>query len=99
MGWRARLDPVTTAETAPAPPPAAPRAFGAPFVLVVASALAYFIGLGILAPVLPRYVEDELNGGGAEVGIVVGAFALTAALLRPAVGRLGDRRGRRVLVV
>ncbi|MBA2283565.1 MAG: MFS transporter [Acidimicrobiia bacterium] len=90
---------MTTAETRPVPPPAEARAFGAPFVLVVASALAYFVGLGILAPVLPRYVEDELGGGGAQVGIVVGAFALTAALLRPWVGRVGDQRGRRVLVL
>jgi len=33
------------------------------------------------------------------VGVAVGAFAVSAALLRPWVGRLGDRHGRRVLVV
>ncbi|MGI8664229.1 MAG: MFS transporter [Acidimicrobiales bacterium] len=69
------------------------------FVLVTGAALAYFVGLGILAPVLPRYVEDELGGGGLAVGAAVGAFAVSAALLRPAVGRIGDERGRRVLVV
>ena len=69
------------------------------FVVVVASALAYFIGLGTLAPVLPRYVEDELHGGGVSVGIVVGSFAVSAALLRPWVGKIGDTRGRRLLVV
>lgn len=74
-------------------------AFDRRFVLVVAVGFAYFSGLGVLAPVLPRYVEDELAGGGAEVGIVVGAFAVSAALLRPWVGRVGDRDGRRVLVV
>jgi MFS family permease len=75
------------------------RPFDRRFVIVVASALSYFIGLGILAPVLPRYIEDVLDGGGAEVGIAVGAFAVTAALLRPGVGRVGDRRGRRILIV
>ena len=60
--------------------------------------LSYFVGLGILAPVLPRYIEDVLDGGGAAVGVAVGAFAITAAL-RPWVGRQGDRRGRRVLLV
>lgn len=74
-------------------------AFDRRFVLVVAVGFAYFSGLGVLAPVLPRYVEDELAGGGAEVGIVVGSFAVSAALLRPWVGRVGDRDGRRVLVV
>lgn len=74
-------------------------AFDRRFVLVVAVGFAYFSGLGVLAPVLPRYVEDELAGGGAEVGIVVGSFVVSAALLRPWVGRVGDRDGRRVLVV
>ncbi|MCP4083993.1 MAG: MFS transporter [Actinomycetia bacterium] len=52
-----------------------------------------------LYPVLPRFVEDELGGTGASVGMAVGSFGVTAALLRPVAGRLGDRYGRRVLVV
>lgn len=69
------------------------------FVLVTGSALAYFIGIGAITPVLPRYVEDDLGGGGTAVGLAVGAFAVSAALLRPLVGRIGDDRGRRVLVL
>jgi MFS family permease len=69
------------------------------FVLVTGSALAYFIGIGAITPVLPRYVEDDLGGGGTAVGLAVGAFAVSAALLRPLIGRIGDERGRRVLVV
>ena len=69
------------------------------FVRITGSALAYFIAIGVLAPVLPRYVEDVLHGGGAAVGVVVGAFAVSAAALRPIVGRIGDRRGRRILVL
>ncbi|HEV3226357.1 MAG TPA: MFS transporter [Acidimicrobiales bacterium] len=69
------------------------------FVRITGSALAYFIAIGVLAPVLPRYVEDELHGGGTAVGIAVGAFAVSAALLRTVVGRIGDSRGRRVLVL
>ncbi len=77
----------------------APARFGPRFALVVCSASFYFIGIGTLAPVLPHYVQDVLKGGGIEVGVVVGAFAVSAALLRSSVGRLGDRSGRRVLVV
>jgi MFS family permease len=69
------------------------------FALITGAALAYFIGLGSLLPVLPRYVEDTLAGGGIEVGLVVGAFAVSAALVRPLVGRLGDRVGRRAIAV
>ncbi len=53
----------------------------------------------MVQPVLPRYVRDELGGSGAEVGLAVGAFAVTAALLRPVAGRIGDRFGRRVLIL
>ena len=82
-----------------APPQPVEVGFDRRFVTVVAASLAYFVGLGILAPVLPQFIEDELDGGGVAVGIAVGAFAVTAALLRPWVGRIGDRRGRRVLLV
>ncbi|MFP5322265.1 MAG: MFS transporter, partial [Acidimicrobiia bacterium] len=48
---------------------------------------------------LPRYVEEELGGSGLAVGVVVGAFAVSAALVRPWVGRLGDVVGRRTMSV
>lgn len=70
-----------------------------PFVLVTAATFAYFISLGALLPTLPRYVEDELGGGGVAVGVVVGSFAFSAAAVRPFAGRLGDLRGRRLLVM
>lgn len=69
------------------------------FVIIVVSATAYFAAMGMLLPVLPRYVEEELDGNGFQVGLAVGAFAVSAALVRPLVGRLGDRLGRRPLAV
>jgi MFS family permease len=69
------------------------------FALVTASGLAYFIGLGSLIPVLPLYVEGDLEGGATAVGVAVGSFAVTAAILRPLVGKVGDRRGRRPLIM
>ncbi len=79
-------------------PPLA-RLITAPFVLVTAATFAYFMAIGAMLPTLPRFVEDELGGGSIAVGIVVGAFAASALLLRPFAGRLGDIRGRRILVV
>jgi MFS family permease len=67
--------------------------------MVTASALAYFVAIGLLIPVLPLYVEGPLGGGGMAIGVAVGAFSFSAALVRPAVGRLGDRAGRRLLVM
>jgi len=84
----------------PHPMPAADeRLLTSAFIRITASALAYFIAIGVLAPVLPLYVSDELHGSGASVGVAVGAFAVSAALLRPLVGRIGDGHGRRILVL
>lgn len=69
------------------------------FALLIAAGLCYFISIAALLPTLPLYVEEELGGGGLEVGIVVGAFAVSAALIRPTVGRLGDVVGRRAMSV
>lgn len=68
-------------------------------MLVTAATFAYFMGLGSLLPTLPRFVEDGLGGGSVAVGVSVGVFSLAAAALRPFAGRLGDLRGRRLLVV
>ncbi|CAN5686972.1 MFS transporter [soil metagenome] len=78
---------------------APPRLVTAPFVLVTAAAFAYFTAIGATLPTLPAYVDEELGGGGLAVGVAVGAFSVSAALLRSSLGRLGDRRGRRLLVV
>ena len=48
---------------------------------------------------LPRYVQEDLGGSSLVVGIVVGAFAFSAVLARPTAGRLGNRRGRRFLMI
>jgi MFS family permease len=69
------------------------------FGLIVFASLAYFIGFGMLMPTLPRYVEGDLQGSSLAVGVVVGAFGVSAAVVRPLVGSLGDRYGRRVLFV
>lgn len=79
--------------------PGSPRLLTRPFVLLTLSTFSYFMALAMLIPTLPRYVTDELGGGGIEIGLVVGAFALSAGALRPFAGRLGDERGRRLLVV
>lgn len=70
-----------------------------PFLLVTAATFAYFVAVGALLPTLPLYVERTLGGSDLAVGVTVGAFGFTAVVLRPWIGRLGDRSGRRVLLV
>jgi MFS family permease len=69
------------------------------FLTVAAAELAYFTADGVLLPALPRYVTGPLGGGNVEVGLVMGAFSVSAFFLRPLAGRLADRRGRRLLMV
>jgi MFS family permease len=78
---------------------ARPRLFSPAFVTVTLASLAYFTADGVLLPALPRYVEGPLGGGDVAVGLVVGAFSLSAFFLRPWAGGVGDRRGRRLLMV
>jgi len=69
------------------------------FVLVVATGLLYFLALGMLLPVTPLYVQRRLGGGDVSVGVAVGALFVGAVLLRPYAGRVGDRIGRRLLII
>jgi MFS family permease len=69
------------------------------FLVVVTCGLCYFLALAMLTPVLPHYVEDSLGAGSVAVGIAVGAFAIGAIALRTYAGRVGDRIGRRVLII
>ena len=80
-------------------PPDSERLLTPRFLLVTVAALAYFTAIGMLLPVVPQYVRRELDGNNLAVGIAVGAFAVGAIALRPFAGRLGDRYGRRVLLI
>ncbi|MBA3429957.1 MAG: MFS transporter, partial [Actinobacteria bacterium] len=79
--------------------PARPRLVTPLFFLITCSTFAYFVSVGSLIPILPRYATGPLAGGDASVGVIIGAFAVAAVVLRPFVGRISDRRGRRILMV
>lgn len=66
---------------------------------VFAAALLAFIAIGAALPVLPTFVRGHLHAGDVSVGVVVGAFALTAVVARPLAGRSADARGRRLVLI
>ncbi|HLM17217.1 MAG TPA: MFS transporter, partial [Acidimicrobiia bacterium] len=80
-------------------PAAQPPLMTARFVVVIISGFCYFSAMGAMLPVIPRYVDKRLGGDDIAVGIAVGALAVGAILLRPIAGRIGDRFGRRVLMI
>jgi len=75
------------------------RLLNARFALVVCVGLMYFLSLGMVLPAVPQYVEHRLGGGSVAVGVAVGMLFVGAVVFRPWVGRLGDRIGRRLLMI
>lgn len=76
-----------------------PGLLSSTFLLIVTAAFALFTAVGAVVPVLPRYVEGPLGGDAVAIGFVVGAFFVATLLARPLAGRLGDERGRKVVIV
>ncbi len=71
-----------------------------PFVMVTASALAFFMYIGTLLPLLPLFIESDVIGGNEfGVGLNIAVFAVAAILARPFLGRLANRYGRRWVMV
>jgi MFS family permease len=68
------------------------------FVLLCVAALVEFLGVGMVIPVLPRFVVDDLSHSTFDVGLAVGIFAVGALACRPKAGQWGDERGRRPLI-
>lgn len=69
------------------------------FALLTAVGLAVFSGFALTIPVLPRFIEGPLGGGSVAVGFGVGALSVSAILGRPFFGWVGDRSGRKVLIL
>jgi MFS family permease len=69
------------------------------FVGLAVAELAYFTAQGVLIPATPLFAAGPLGADPVGVGIAVGAFSVTALVLRPFAGRESDRRGRRPLLI
>jgi MFS family permease len=69
------------------------------FLLVVLAEFALCLSLGMLLAVVPVYADDALAVGSFGVAVTVSAASPLILVTQPLAGRLGDRRGRRVLVV
>ena len=67
----------------------------AAFLGVFGATFLCFLAIGAVLPVLPQFVRGPVHAGDVAVGVVIGAFALTAFFGRPLGGRLADRRGRK----
>ena len=69
-----------------------------PFLLLCLIGFAVFFSSYLRIPVMPLFAAT-LGAGPAEVGIINGAFMLTAGLLSIPAGLLADRFGRKVPII
>ena len=76
-----------------------PRMFTKPFVLVTTAALAMFVYIGVMIPLLPRLIEEELGGNEIDIGFNLAAFSIAAVLIRPRLGRYAERHGLRSTMI
>ena len=78
---------------------ARPRLITAPFLVVTLATGAFFVFVGMAVTVLPRFIQNELGGDGLAIGINLAVFSVAAIAARPTIARIGDRYGRRTLMV
>jgi MFS family permease len=70
-----------------------------PFLAVTAATFVFFMYVGVLVPLVPRYIEDELRSGELGLGLAIAAFAIVAIAARPLIGLLVVRFGRRSVMI
>jgi predicted MFS family arabinose efflux permease len=75
------------------------RLYTPAFLALSLAELAYFTAEGLTIPVTPLFAVGPIAATVEGVGLAVGAFSVTALILRPYAGRLSDRTGRRPLLV
>ncbi|MEW6233501.1 MAG: MFS transporter [Chloroflexota bacterium] len=68
------------------------------FGLLVIANFLFFGSMYLLMATLPVYAA-ELGGQPAQVGLVIGMFAITAVMARPYAGQLVDRLGRKAMAL
>ncbi len=71
------------------------RMFTRPFVLVTAAALALFVYIGVMIPLVPRLIEEQLGGNEIDIGLNLAIFSVAAILIRPKLGHFAERHGLR----
>lgn len=56
-----------------------------------------FVGIGLVIPVLPVYLED-LGLKGSDLGVLVAVFALSQMVISPFGGTMADKLGKKLII-
>ena len=68
------------------------------FVVLWIAMLVAMAGIGMVSPLLPVYVRDDLNGPELAVALSFSGLSLSQLLAAPFIGRLGDRFGSKPFI-
>ena len=68
------------------------------FPILALSVFTSLIGMGVIIPLIPIYVE-QMGVTGIWIGILFAVYSGTRVLMAPFVGRLSDRKGRKPLLL
>ncbi len=67
------------------------------FPILAVSIFSAMLGVGLVSPLLPLYAQD-LGASGIQLGIIFAGYGISNSVLTPIMGRLSDRRGRKVFL-
>lgn len=67
------------------------------FPALALSMFSSTLGMGIVSPLLPIYAQT-LGASGVWLGIIVASYSISNSIFVPFVGRMSDRKGRKVFL-
>ena len=68
------------------------------FPILAVSLFSAMLGVGLVSPLLPLYAQD-MGATGTQLGIIFAAYGISNSVLTPIMGRLSDRRGRKIFLI
>jgi MFS family permease len=72
--------------------------FSRNFILTSLSTFTLFSSFYFLLITLPIYIK-KLGGTESEIGFIIGVFTISAVVLRPFIGQMVDRQGRKKILI
>jgi MFS family permease len=79
-------------------PPATERLVTPRFLVVGGATLLFFTYIGVMIPLIPRLIEDELGGGEFDIGLNFAIFSIAAIAVRPVLATFAERFGLRMMM-
>jgi MFS family permease len=67
-------------------------------LVLFSTGLLFWTSIAILLPTLPAYL-DTIGIKQQQIGLIIGAFAIGLLATRPLMGKLADRRGRKLVIL